>query len=121
MAKKQITPCAGLNAHRAVAEVAIELAHEWFEVYAHENAFYKKMTADGRVTEKQAREFFVLKMAPKLLEDARQAMTDCLTRPDSEISPHLKEQIFEALCLDNDLRANRLVATSVAKVPSVLH
>ena len=119
MSKRQIKRCGGLNAHKLVAETAIGLANEWFEVYASRNDFYKKMTADGRVSEKNAREFFVMRMAPKLYEDARAALTDMLIQPDT--TQYVRDQIEEALILDNDMRANRLVATDRAKVPAHLH
>lgn len=119
MSKRSITRCGGLNAHRLIAETAMGLANEWFEVYASKNDYYRKMTAEGRVTEKNAREFFVMRMAPKLYEDARAALADCLTKPD--ISDYMKDEILEALVLDNDLRANRLVSTQAATIPNHLH
>ena len=111
----------GLNAHRLIAETALEMANELFEVYAHENDVYRKLRADGQVTEKAAREFFIHKMTPKLYEDARAQLTQCLAAPDERVSPYMKETIYEALCLDNDLRANRFVAPDQATVPPRLH
>jgi hypothetical protein len=97
------------------------MANELFELYARENAIYKRLRADGAVTERAAREFFVLRTAPKLYEDARQSLAACLALPDDRMSPALKEEIFEALRLDNDLRANRMVAESTASTPTHLH
>ena len=113
--------CAGLNAHHLVVKTAQEMAQEYFELYARDNATYKKLRADGQVTEAQAREFFVLRVAPKLYEDARQALASSLALPDETLSPALKEEIYEALCLDSDLRANRFVAAESATIPSSLH
>lgn len=100
----------GLNAHRLVAETAVEMANELFEVYAMENAIYRKLRADGQVTEKHARHIFVERMAPRLLEDARQALTQCLAQPDDVCPVSQKDQIAEALIADNDLRAKRMIA-----------
>lgn len=111
----------GLNAHRLVAKTAIEIAEEAFELYAHENDFYRKMRADGAVTEKQARKLFVERVAPRLLEDARKTLTSMLGQPDDVVSEHMKEEIYEALLKDNDLRAKRFVAPDVATVPGWVH
>lgn len=121
MSKRKIKRTGGLNVHRLIAETAMEMANELFEVYARENDVYRKMRADGQVTEKQAREFFVMRMMPKLYEDARANLASCLAEPDDRVTPKMKEDIYEALCLDNDLRANRLVARDVATVPARLH
>lgn len=93
------------------------MAAELFEVYALENAVYRRLRANGRVTEAEARRFFVHRVAPRLLEDARAALTDQLTRPDSEVPVSMKDMIMEALILDNDLRGKRFVAESEAMVP----
>lgn len=111
----------GLNAHFLVAKTAVEMANELFEVYALENAIYRRLRADGQVTEKQARRVFVDRVAPKLLEDARQALTTMLEQPDDRVPVSLKNQIADALIADNELRANRVVAASQAVVPSILH
>jgi hypothetical protein len=113
--------CGGLNAHRLVVETAQDMAQEYFEIYARDNNVYRKLRAEGRVTEKDARAFFVLRVAPKLYEDARQSLAALLTLDDETLSPALKEKIYEALCLDNDLRAKRFVATEQATIPSALH
>lgn len=111
----------GLNAHRLIAETAIEMANELFEIYARDNAVYKALRAQGEVTEKDARRHFVSRIAPTVLEDARQTLTSMLGMPDDAVSPGLKEEIYEALLLDNDLRARRHVALDQATVPGRLH
>jgi hypothetical protein len=101
----------GLNAHRLVAETAVEMANELFEAYALENAIYRKLRADGQVSEKAARRVFVERVAPRLLEDARGALTQCLAQPDEAVPVSMKDKIAEALIADNDLRAKRIVAS----------
>jgi hypothetical protein len=107
----------GLNAHRLVAEQAIEMANELFEAYARNNAMYHKLRAGGEVTEPQARRVFVERVAPRLLEDARQALTRCLALPDDQMPVAQKDEIAEALILDNDLRAKRIVAQNRVRAP----
>jgi len=111
----------GLNAHRLVAEQAVAMAQELFEVYAQENSIYRALRAGGQVSAKQARLVFVERVAPKLLEEARQALTACLSQPDDMVSVSLKDQIAEALILDSPLRASRLVTADQATIPAYLH
>lgn len=111
----------GLNADRLVAQTAIDMAHELFEVYARENAVYHALRQRGEITEKQARAKFVKRVAPKLLEDARQTLTSMLGKPDDQVAPRMKEEIYEALIRDNALRANRVVSKERAVVPKHLH
>ena len=118
MPKKLLNAGGGLNAHRLVAEVAVEIANELFEVYARDNGIYRAMKERGLTTEKAARKAFVARVAPRQLEEARQQLTSCLAEPDDRVTPLLKQEIYEALILDNDLRANRAVAASQAHIPS---
>lgn len=111
----------GLNAHKLVAEQAVEMAQELFEVYARHNAMYHKLRAGGQVTEKQARQVFVERVAPRLLEDARQALTTCLTLDDEVMPVAQKNEIAEALILDNELRAKRIVASDRVGGIGVVH
>jgi hypothetical protein len=110
----------GLNAHILVAETAVKMANELFDVYmAANNELYRAMRQE--LSEKQARMAFVYKVAPTLLEDARQALTECLSQPDDVVSVRLKDQIADALIKDTDFRANRLVDMGRATIPSRLH
>lgn len=111
----------GLNAHWRVVKVAIAMANELFEIYMLDNAWWHKMSAGGKVSEKQGRKVFVDCVAPQLLEDARQSMVDCLTQPDSVIPQALKDEIHEALVLDNGLRGKRMIAEQYASIPATLH
>lgn len=111
----------GLNAHKMIAKTAIEMAEEFWPLYAQNNGFYRKMRADGEVTEKQARRLFVERVAPRLLEDARKQLVVMLGMPDDQVSEHMKQEIYEALLLDNDLRAKRFVSADQATVPELLN
>lgn len=106
----QYNPSNGLNAHWRVAEVAQNMAQELWPVYARDNAFYKHMRAGGQITEDDARIQFVMRMTPKLLEDAREALAGCLA--SDALSDKDKMAIHEALVLDNDLRAGRIKSTA---------
>lgn len=110
----------GLNAHWRVAKVAIEMAHEIYEHHmSANNELYRAFRQN--LTEKQALAAFVARVAPTLLEDARLALTECLTLPDDVLPREQKDEIAEALILDTDFRANRYVAAQHADVPGSLH
>lgn len=110
----------GLNAHRLVAETAVQMTHECYEHHmSANNALYKAFREN--LSEKQARLAFVAKVAPTLLEDARQVLADCLSQPDSVVPKEQKDQIADALIKDTDLRANRFVDPGRATIPSRLH
>jgi hypothetical protein len=110
----------GLNAHRMVAETAVAMAQSAYEQYmsAH-NELYRAFRQD--MTDKQARLAFVARVAPALLEEARLALTDCLSQPDDVCSVRLKEEIADALIKDTDLRANRSVAAQHAMISGMVH
>ena len=82
---------------------------------------YAWFKANGVRKEKQVRQMFVRKVAPTLLEDARKSLIALLSETDDRVTPYMKDQIYEAICLDNDLRANRMVSESLATVPSHFH
>ncbi len=107
----------GLNAHWRVAKVAVTMAEKLFEIYMLDNDWWHKMSAGGRVSEKQGRKVFLRCVAPQLLEDARQALVDMLTQPD--IPQSMKDEIAEALILDAPLRGSRMVAERFANMPAV--
>jgi hypothetical protein len=110
----------GLNAHILVAQTAVRMANELFEIYmGANNELYRAMRKE--LTEKQARVAFVFKTAPTLLEDARQALTECLSQPDSVVPVLMKDQIADALIKDTDFRANRMVDMGRVTIPSRLH
>lgn len=111
----------GLNAHIMVAKVAIEMAHEWYEVYMADNAMNHKMRAGGQVTEVASRKLFVELVAPRLLEDARKALVAMLTQPDDRVPVAMKDEIADALIKDSDLRGKRFVAEEEATVPGWVH
>ena len=111
----------GLNAHRLVAEVAVEMAHELFEIYASDNTIYRALRANGEVSEKAARLVFVERVAPRLLQDARQTLAKMLSQPDDIVPTAQKDEIAEALVLDAPLMASRFVAEDQATIPVTFH
>lgn len=106
----------GLNAHRLVASVAVEMANVLCEEYFRVNDIYHAMRANGQVTEKAARKLFVVRVAPRLLEDARRALVDKMKHADTPAA--IAEEIAEALILDSDLRGKRTLAEANAVMPS---
>jgi len=113
---RSLTP--GLNAHKLVASVAIEMAQELFEEYARVNEIYAAMRAKGK-SEKALRKTFVKRVAPKFLEEARRALSNMLIQ--EHVSQMAKDEIYEALILDNEMRANRVVDHTKVEIPSLLH
>lgn len=109
-----------LNAHKLVAKTAMEMANELFEVYAGENKVYKALRQDGKITERHARARFTHRVAPMFFEDARKTLANLLGKPEDQISMHMKEEIYEALMLDSDLRGARIASEDRANVPSHL-
>lgn len=99
----------GLNAHRMVAETAVKLAYELYEGWMSEHNETRR-AFKAIPTEKARQLVFVRQAAPQLLEEARLLLTSCLSQPDSVVPKHMKDDIAEALMLDNDLRANRVKA-----------
>ncbi len=110
-----------LNAHIMVVTTARSLANELFEIYMLQNDTYRAMRLNGAITEKKARRIFVNRVAPKFYEQAREALTDVLAQPDDKVPISVKNEIAEALILDNALRGNRVVAKSRATLPPHLH
>jgi hypothetical protein len=104
-----------------VLTTARSIANELFEVYARDNASYRAMRLNNAISEAKARRIFVNRVAPKLYEDARAALTDVLAQPDDQVPISVKNEIAEALILDNDLRGNRMVAKERARIPKGLH
>lgn len=109
----------GLNAHRMVAELAVKMADEHFDLYMSENNDLWKLFKE-HLTPKQRRVAFVTRIAPVLLEDARLILTDMLSQPVDVVTQHMKDEIMEALILDNDFRANRKVAAQHAEMASTM-
>jgi len=100
-------------AHYMVAKVAREMAEELFELWASHNEVYRAFEG------KKGRRRFIDRVAPTLFEDARQTLAAMLGRDD--VDQRMKDDIYEALTLDAELRAARPVAASVAQVPARLH
>lgn len=96
-------------AHKLIAATAREMAEALFEEWARENSFHAAFRT------KKARALFVSRVAPKLFEDARRALTSMLGDPN--IPESTKEQIYEAILLDATFRAKRLVAADAVKLP----
>lgn len=109
----------GLNAHRMVAETALAMAEARYEQYMGANNELYRVLREN-LTEKQMRLAVVAKIAPQLLEEARLALTDCLSQPDNVCSKRMKDEIVEALVKDTDFRANRSVAAQHAMLPGMM-
>lgn len=107
----------GFQAHKMVMDLAIAMAQEHYGRYALDNAWNHKMRAGGKITEKQSRLVFCRHVAPQLLEDARQVLAGMLGQPEDVVPQAMKDEIYEALLLDNDMRGKRPLAASQATMP----
>ena len=97
----------GLNAHRLVAETAVKIAQEFWELYMGANNELYRAFMSAHPNQKAAMTTFVALVAPNCLEDARLALTECLSKGDDVVPPAMKDEIAEALILDSPLRASR--------------
>lgn len=92
-------------AHKLVAKTAQEIAAEVYEVLASNNNFFKAYPKQR---------IFVNKCWSQFLGDARKALTRMLQpdpnsdplHPTYRFSEHIRNEIFEALCLEGELKAN---------------
>lgn len=95
-------------AHKLVAETAKEIASEVYEVLASNNNFYKVYPT---------REYFVVQCWSQFIGDARKALTRMLQakpgsdpeHPEYNYSEHMRNEIFEALCLEGELKGTPTV------------
>jgi hypothetical protein len=104
------------HAHKLVARVAKEAAHELYEVSMGDNvlrAEWKRQNPGA--TEKQLIDRFVKRNWGKCLAFARATLARLLTQP---IDERLKEEIMEALVLDQSLRLGR-EQIQIGKLPTV--
>lgn len=99
MAEKQV------QVHKLVLETARSMANSLFEVVMLNNEWYDgwKKARPGQ-SERALRAAFVAKHTVRLLPSARATLASMLTStPDAA----LKEEIYEALCLDATLKQGR--------------
>ena len=83
------------HCHILIARTAKEMAQAAYENLVQDNTFYQRY---------KDRRSSVRSMWPTLVPQARSMLTDMLARPD--VSKHMKVEIYEALCLDNQLHPN---------------
>lgn len=88
--------------HEMVKETAQEMAGAAFEVLASDNTRWAKMkTMCPELSAADTQKVFVGKLWPHLIEQARTTLAKMLTGPLPDL---VKDQIHEALVLDNELR-----------------
>ena len=97
-----------IHAHKLVAEVAVAAAHEKYDQLMFDDMLWAEWKRRHPGMSSKALEAkFVREWAPKCVEIARATLTMLLTQP---IDEGLKEQIHEALILDNTLARGRQTA-----------
>jgi hypothetical protein len=94
------------HAHKQVAEVAKKMAHEVFDqiMTKRGDIFDRLKKQNPEMSTKELEEFFVAKLFPTLLVEARATLAGMLRDPSNS---HLHPDIYEALLLDNTLLRGR--------------
>jgi hypothetical protein len=89
-----------------IGETAVKLAQEDFDWFMSGDNYWWSVFKGA--PKKQGMILYLAAVAPLYMEPARKVLTDALSLPDDQCSPHMKEAIVDALVADTDLRANRL-------------
>lgn len=94
------------HAHKLVRETAVAMAHELYDTMMTDNEWYRLWKAqwpdeDGKQLELR----FVAKNLSRLLPQARAVLAQMLRSPGT--NEGMKEEIYEALVLDNTLIRGR--------------
>jgi hypothetical protein len=102
------------HAHKLVAKTAADMAGEIYGKVMQSNVAYTewKMLNMDVTDVKELETRFIALMTPKLLGEARATLAKLLRMP---IAESLKEQIHEALVLDNTLRRGRVGMPTLAQ------
>lgn len=79
-----------ITAHKMIADIAVERAHEVYEENAMRYNNWYRMEPD--------RNAYVRRVAPTLVEESRRALTRCLE--SDRLTVEQKNEIFEALLMD---------------------
>lgn len=89
------------HCHKMIRDVAQAMAHEVYDELMKDNEWYKiwKKKNYG-ASQKALEERFVRAVWPGLIEQARATLAQMLSGP---LDANLKDQIYEALLLDNTL------------------
>lgn len=94
------------HAHYRVYETAVEMGHQLYDHMMMDNQWYAQWRAANPELKGQALEArFVAKNLRLLLPQARAAMAALLRTTNDEV---MKEEIYEALCLDATLVKGRV-------------
>lgn len=101
-----------VTCHKLVASTAISMAQELYETLMLDNLWYAtwKARCPGLTGEALMKKFVELNTAG-LVEQARATLAGMLSRPD--INQTMKDEIYEALLLDNTLKGERANAPTL--------
>lgn len=102
--------------HKLVRSIAQEACGNLYEVVMSRNDIHAEWKRQNPqcTTAKQLESLFIVKNWPQCIEFARATMAMMLGR--SDISDHMKHEIYEALILDNKIPVGRGVASTAAFV-----
>ncbi len=101
--------------HLKVADVAKEMAHLLYETMMGDNVWYSAWkAANPNYNAKKLEAKFVEKNWPRMVGQARATLAGMLA--DKSYPETMKEEIFEALCLDSSLKLGRANLSPGTKV-----
>jgi hypothetical protein len=93
------------HAHKLVAETAVEMAHELYDIMMLDNEWFRCWQQQNPGASRRELELrFVRKNLPKLIPQARAMLARSLA---TTTDPALRETIYSALLLDNTLLRGR--------------
>lgn len=93
------------HTHKLIAETAQAMAHELYDTMMQDNVWYKAWkSANVGASVKALETRFVNRNWPRLVPEARATLAKMLAGP---YDGALKQQIYQALILDNSLRRQK--------------
>ena len=103
-----------LAAHKLIAETAVGMAHELYDLMMQDNQWWQQWQRQNPgATRKAMENRFVKRNLPLLLPQARASLAKCLQPGMAPgLSEAQKDEILEALVLDNQLVEARAAAGS---------
>lgn len=95
------------HAHKLVHSTAVAMAHEFYDTMMGDNEWYAQWKQlNPGISAVGLEDRFVAKNLGLLIPQARQVLA-ALLAPTSNISPEQREEVYEALTLDNTLIRGR--------------
>ena len=97
-----------INAHKAVAKLAGEMANEIFEeAMSKDNELWRGLkSSNPNASTEQIRKWFVRELAPQMVQPAREQLAAMLGNPN--VPAAMKEEIYQAILADAALMGRQI-------------